>query len=155
MKMYNAFWWCIFIIIATLLQKSFVGIDFYIIGFIILLQEEDYRQMLFVAPVLFLIQEGITTFSFGTTLMCYFSAIILIIMGRWLFEVENFLFMFLFSSALSFSYILIFMLFSRLQGIPYSQQELMDYNVIQALVMPLLWWIAVFLRPKRVESAIL
>ncbi len=154
MPIKNIVWWITFIVFALIIQKNFPTLDILIIGFIILLQEDDMKQFLCIAPILFLIQESLSSFFFGTTLLWYVSAFILIVLSRWLFEVENFLFMFLFSSALAIARIAIFMLFARLQSVLYFPEELMDTSVIQALVLPLVWWVLTFLRPKKVDLVI-
>ncbi len=155
MNFINFLWWILYIIFAIFMQKNFPGLDILIIGFIILLQEEDLKQLLTIAPILFLIQESFSSFAFGSTLMWYMSAFLLIVISKWLFEVENFLFMFLFASALSLFQIFIYMLFARLQGIEYVAQDLMDRSVIQALVTPVIWWVITLLRPKKQELNII
>ncbi len=155
MNLYNSLWWIAFIIGAVLTQKNYPGLDFLILGFLILLQEEDLKQFFILSPILLLLQESVSTFPFGSYLMWYFSAIVLIFLSKWLFEVENFLFMFLFSSTLSFIHLGIFMLMSRLQGIDYNLENLMDISVIQALIMPLIWWVLVRLRPQQEETTII
>ncbi len=150
----NALWWFFFILCSIIAQKYFSGLDFLIIGFIILLQEEDLKQILFLAPLLFFIQESISTFAFGSTLLWYFSAFALLIIGKLLFEVENFLFMFLYSSALSFVRIGIFAFMASLEEISYNSVTVADSSVLQALVMPLVWSLLIFTRPKRTEEPV-
>ncbi len=154
MALKNIIWWILFIIFALLMQNNFAHLDILIIGFIILLQEDDLKQILYIAPVLYLLQESLSSFAFGTTLLWYMAAFVLIVLSRWLFEVENFLFMFLFSSALAVARIGIYMLFARLQNLEYFSSELMDTSVVQALVMPIIWWFFSLLRPKKVDAVI-
>ncbi len=150
----NTLWWFFFIVFAVIAQKYFSGIDFLIIGFIILLQEEKLKQILILAPILFFLQESISTFAFGSTILWYFSAFALLIIGKLLFEVENFLFMFLYSSALSFMRIAIFEFMAQLEGMNYNITYVADTSVLQALVMPVAWTLLTFTRPKHFDEPV-
>ncbi len=155
MSIINVLWWLIFITFAIIGQSIFEGIDFLIIGFIFLLQEEDLKQFLIIAPILFLIHEGMSTFYFGSTLLWYVATFLLLILGRCLLEIENFLFMFLFSSTLAFTHIIVFVLMASLQDIDYSIHNLLDDSVLQALIMPCIWYVLSFTRPQKSESVVL
>lgn len=145
----NIVWWFLFFCFAIIGQSHFNEIDFLILGFILLLQEENVKQFFCVLPFLFLIHEGTSTFAFGSTLLWYIVIFALMIIGKCLFEVENFLFMFLFSSATAFSHIAVYILMARLQNIQYNLTELSDSSVLQALITPCLWYLLSFTRPKK------
>lgn len=154
MKILNVIWWLVFIFCAVTAQSIFVGFDFLIIGFVILLQEADIKQFSILAPIFLLIHEGMSTFPFGSIMLWYISAFGVMVLSNWLFETKNFLFMFLFSSILSFLYIGVYVLMSQLQGVEYFIPELMDNSVIQALIMPILWWLILLIRPSKVEDPV-
>lgn len=142
----SCFWWLIFILSAVALQPLLPGLDFLLPLFIVALQEDNPLQLLWVSPILILIQEGTGTMGFGATLLWYSAAVVLFFLGRWLFEVENFMFIFLLSACLGASHYLIFNLINTLQTVPVDSQRLFDESVFQALLTPLIWRFAYFTR---------
>ncbi len=155
MTLINSIWWLIFILLAIIGQMLFAGLDFLIIGFIILLQEQDVKQLVIIAPILFFLHEGISTLSFGSTILWYVTAFTFLIIARFIFEVENFLFMFLFSSALCFAQVGLLAFMARLEGIDYHLNYVLDLSVLQALTMPVIWYLLKFIRPKQEEPVAL
>ncbi len=152
MTLVNGIWWLLFVIIAIIGQMLFAGLDFLIIGFILLLQEEDLKQCCIIAPFLFFLHESISTFAFGSTMLWYITAFVFLIIARFIFEVENFLFMFLFSSALCFAQVGLLGFMARLQGIDYHLNYVLDFAVLQALTMPIVWYLLKLIRPKQEEA---
>ena len=51
-------WWAFFMACAIVLQAAVPGLDVLTVGLIILLQERDYKNMLWLLPVFILLQEG-------------------------------------------------------------------------------------------------
>ncbi len=151
MSLVNGMWWLVFMLLAIIGQMIFSGLDFLIIGFIILLQEQDLKQFLIIAPILFFLHEGISTFLFGSTILWYITAFTFLIIARFIFEVENFLFMFLFSSAICFAQVGLLGFMARLEGIDYHLNYVLDLSVLQALTMPIIWYILKLIRPKNEE----
>ncbi len=155
MTLINSIWWFVFILFAIIGQMLFSGLDFLIIGFIILLQEQDLKQFLIISPFLFFLHESISTFSFSSTILWYVATFALLIIARFIFEVENFLFMFLFSSALSFAQVGLLGFMAQLQGIDYHMNYVLDLSVLQALSMPVIWYALKFIRPRFEEPVAL
>jgi len=148
----NICWWLAFMVVGIAVQAAVPGLDVLILGLVILLQEEDYRNMLWLLPVFILLQEGMGCRSFGASIIWYTAAILLFRLGHWLFEVENFLFVFLLSACLGATCFGVAWLMDPLQGIPFDQQAMLDASLVQAIFLPVAWRLCVMLRPRR-ESA--
>ncbi len=153
MKIVNFVWWLCFVLGALIAQKLFPGFDFLIVGFILLLQEEDLMQLAIVTPFLLLIQESISTFSFGTVLLWYVIAIVLTVLAKWLFQTRTFFFILTFSLLLSFSQTVVYFI---MQGLDGTESQLADhyleFRIIQALIIALTYKLAIITRPKVVEA---
>ena len=94
-KLRSLVWWLCFMAGAIVLQAAVPGLDVLTVGLIILLQERDYKNMLWLLPLFILLQEGMGTRPFGAVIVWYAAVVLMFKMGRWLFEVENFIFVFL------------------------------------------------------------
>lgn len=146
MKTRNLVWWGAFIIVSVYLQSLMPGIDVLVIGLLLALQEKSLGQLVWVSLVLMFIQEGAGTLDFGATLLWYLSVVFIFFMGRWLFETENFLFMFLLSACLGAGHYVVVRLFCSLQYIPVNVPALLDESVLQALFIPFAWKFAALTR---------
>ena len=138
-KFRNICWWLFFMAAAIGLQALTPGLDALAVGIIILLQERDYKNMLWLLPLFVLLQEGMGTRVFGGVIVWYAAIIVLFKLGRWLFEVENFIFIFLLSSCLGATYYGVAWLMAPLQDIPFNVQDTLDKSLIQALFLPFAW----------------
>lgn len=148
----NLAWWLCFIALAICVQTLAPGLDVLVVGLIILLQEDDYRDMLWLTPLFILLQEGMGTRPFGAMIIWYAATVAIFKVGRWLFETENFLFIFLLSACLGGAYFLVAWMMAPLQNITFNVQDTLDKSLIQAIFMPFAWKALSALRPKRVES---
>lgn len=147
-------WWICFIIFSVCIQALAPGIDVLVVGIIILMQEKDYRAMLFLLPLFCFLQEGMGTTPFGTIMIWYAAVILLFIIGQWLFEASNFIFIFLLSACLGISYFGIFWVMTHLQGLSFDVGAAMDKSLAQAVFMPFAWWMLVTLKKmlKKTEE---
>lgn len=145
-KLGQIIWWLLFIFFAIVMQTWIIGLDALVVGLILLLQERDYKNLLWILPLFILIQEGMGTRIFGAAIILYIATFLLFHIGRWLFEVENFVFIFLLSSCIGVSYFTIYWLMAPLQDIPFLTADMLDLCLIQALYIPLSWKIFVTLR---------
>ena len=142
MKARNTVWWCVFFIVGISLQGLWPGIDVLVVGLLLSLQEKSRIQRLWVFLVLLLVQEGAGTLDFGSSILWYGSVVGIFYLGRWLFETENFLFMFLLSACLGASHFGVVRLMCSLQYIPVNVPALLDECVLQALFIPFAWKLA-------------
>lgn len=124
-------------------------------GVIILLQEDDYKDMLWLLPLFVLLQEGMGTRTFGSVIVWYAATVVIFKIGRWLFETENFLFMFLLSCCLGGAYFGVAWLMAPLENIPFNVEDTLDKSLVQAIFLPFAWRVMVSLRkksPKREQT---
>ena len=139
-------WWLCFLAAAVGVQAFIPGLDVMTVGLIILLQERDYKNMLWLLPLFILLQEGMGTRPFGAVIVWYAAVILMFKMGRWLFEVENFIFVFLLSACLGAAYYGVAWLMSPLQNLPFDMQGTLDRSLIQAIFVPFAWRLLVATR---------
>ncbi|MDO5484501.1 MAG: hypothetical protein Q4F27_06285, partial [Desulfovibrionaceae bacterium] len=132
----NTLWWLAFIIAGITVQGCIPGLDVLVLGVIILLQEKDYRNLLWLLPLFILLQEGMGTRSFGVSIVWYTAVLVLFKVGSWLFEVENFLFVFLLSACLGAAGFGVAWLMAPVQNIPFNEREMLDASLVQALFLP-------------------
>lgn len=142
----NIIWWVAFLVVSICLQQLLPGLDVLVIGLIIALQEGKPIQLLWVLPVLILMQEGMGTLAFGTSLLWYAVVIVLFHVGRWLFEAENFYFVFLLSACLGTVHFFLIQMMASLQDIVLPIADLRDESILQALFIPFAWRLAHLVR---------
>lgn len=142
----NAIWWACFLPLAFVVQVYVPGLDALVIGLIIVLQERRYKDLLWVLPLLVLLQEGMGSREFGGVIAWYMAVIVFFNLGRWLFEVENILFICLLALCLGVSHFIIVYLMAPLQNLPVDIQLLTDECLVQALFVATVWWLAYYSR---------
>jgi hypothetical protein len=142
----NMFWWAGFLLPAVALQRFFPGVDFLLAGFLLTLQERRYRDIIWVLPLLVVLQEGMGTREFGVVLLWYVVVASVFLLGRWLFDVETFLYAFLFSSCLAACYFAVAFLMSPLCAVSVDVDRLLDESLHLALLLPVCWKLAQFTR---------
>ncbi len=145
-KVCDVLWWLIFIVCATVAQAAVPGVDIMTVGLIILLQERDYRNLAWLLPIFILMQEGMGTRTFGAAIVWYAVVIILFKIGRWLFEVENFVFVFMLSFCLGAAYFGVTWFLNPLQDVACNTEEAINASLMQAIFLPFTWWILMLTR---------
>ncbi len=135
-------WWLCFIPITIYLQAVFPAVDILLIGLILTLQEKRYKDLSWLLPLLIILQEGMGTREFGGMVLWYFTVIILVLVGRWLFEVQNILFVLLISSCLGVAHFVLAYLLAPLQDLHINAEQLSQDSIMQAVFIPVAWWIA-------------
>ncbi|MDR2819710.1 MAG: hypothetical protein LBB60_04175 [Desulfovibrio sp.] len=148
----NIVWWLCFITTAVCVQTLVPCLDVLAAGLFILLQERDYKNMLWLLPLFVLIQEGAGTRLFGGAIVWYCAVIIFFKIGQWLFEVENFIFIFLLSGCLVAPYYAINWLMAPLQNLPFDTRDTLDKALLQALFLPLVWRFLVITRRRKIKA---
>ena len=149
-------WWLAFLAVGICIQALTPGLDVLAVGLIILLQERDYRNLVWLLPLFVLVQEGMGTRPFGAVIVWYAATIVLFRLGRWLFEVENFVFVFLLSACLGAAYYGVTWLMAPLQNLSFNVEDTLDKALVQALFMPFAWRLLVAARrlnaPREEEA---
>jgi hypothetical protein len=145
-KTRNAFWWGIFLVPAVTLQSLLPGVDFLLAGFLVTLQERRYADLFWVLPLLIMLQEGMGTREFGVVLPWYAAVAAVFFLGRWLFDIESFLYAFLLSACLAACHFAMAFLMSPLYAVAVDMHRLLDESVYLALLLPGCWKLARFTR---------
>jgi hypothetical protein len=144
----NALWWLLYSMIAIVLQAMFPGVDFFLPGLLILLQEQKIWHILTLGVAFLLLQEGMGSMAFGGTLAWYASAVLLFYAGCRMFHGLNLLFVMLLSLILAVVHYMVFGALAALQDIPWDTARLFDECLLQALLTPWIWWGASWLRRR-------
>lgn len=147
MKLRNSFWWVTFFILSILVQRALPGIDMFVIGLLISLQERNPLQILWVLVTIVFIQEGCGTLDFGVSILWYSCVIGLYVIGCWLFETKNLLFVFLLSMGIGLTKFFVITLMSHLQNLPDNSSLLADECILQSLFIPFSWKLLSLTRP--------
>lgn len=146
-------WWLCFIVLAICVQALAPGLDVLAIGLIILLQEDDYRGMLWLLPLFVLLQEGIGTRLFGSIIIWYAAIIALFKLGCWIFDSRKFLFIFILSACLGCAYFAVDWLMTSLQNLTFNVEDTLNKSIAQAIFIPFAWRMIIAVRkPKYGEE---
>ncbi len=135
-------WWLCFFPISFFLQSLLPSVDVMLIGIILTLQEERYKDLLWILPLCILIQEGIGSREFGGMFFWYTAVIVVFLMGRWLFEVQNILFVLLLAASLGCISFALSYVFAPLQDLVVDKERLIHDSLMQSAFIPIAWWIA-------------
>lgn len=142
--------WVLFVGSAICVQALAPGLDVLVVGIIICLQERDYRSLIWLLPLCILLQEGMGTRPFGAALIWYATVVALFNLGRWLFQAENFFFMFMLSGCLGCAYFSLAWLMAPLQDLAFSVEDTLDKALVQAIFLPFAWFLVrAFRRPWK------
>ncbi len=146
MALRNLFWWAAFLMLGICVQQQAPGVDVLVAGLLIALQERKIVQAALVVLILILVQEGLGSLDFGSSVLWYMLVIGLFFTGRWLFETENWLFVLLLSVCLGVVHGGIFLLMAKLQYVPVEMAFLLDECILQALLVAVVWKVSMSLR---------
>ena len=135
----NILWWVAFFVLGLTLQQALPGTDVLVAGLFLALQERRPFQIAAVLLALILIQEGVGTLDFGTSVLWSLVVITLFFVGRWMFETENWLFVLLISVCLGAAHYGVIWIMTRLQFIPLDMTRLLDESILQGLLTPFVW----------------
>ncbi len=148
----NILWWAAFFGLGLALQQSLPGTDVLVAGLFLALQERRPFQIAVVLLALILIQEGVGTLDFGTSVLWYLVVITLFFIGRWMFETENWLFVLLISVCLGAAHYGVVWIMTRLQFIPLDMTRLLDESILQGLLTPFVWQFCLMARRLVVSN---
>jgi hypothetical protein len=132
-------WWIGFTGCGIWAQSHLPGVDFLVPGLILSLQEETTPQSLWLALVWLLLQEGMGSLPFGFGLLWYAATAGLFLVGRWLFEAKNLMFMSMLGLALGLLHYGLLMVMAGLQDWLVPPGRLLTESIYQALIFPLEW----------------
>lgn len=153
MKLWRDFgWWLCFIILSVCVQALAPGLDILAVGLIILLQEDDYKGMLWLLPLFILLQEGMGTRHFGASLIWYAAIIALFKLGRWIFDSRKFLFIFLLSACMGAAYFALAWLLAPLQNLVFNMDDTLEKSIAQAIFIPFAWRMIIAIRKPKYDD---
>lgn len=135
----NILWWVAFFVLGLALQQALpVRMSWLPVCFWPCRSACPF-QLAVVLLALILVQEGVGTLDFGTSVLWYLLVITLFFIGRWMFETENWLFVLLLSGCIGLAHYGVIWLMTRLQFIPLDMTQLLDESILQALLTPFVW----------------
>jgi hypothetical protein len=132
-------WWMGFTACGIWAQSHVPGVDFLVPGLILSLQVEKASQTVWLGLVWLLLQEGMGSLPFGFGLLWYAAATGLFLLGRWLFEARNLLFMSMLGLALGLLHYGLVLVMAGLQDWLVPTGRLLTESIHQVLFFPLEW----------------
>lgn len=141
-------WWTCFALTGVWAQFFFPGLDFLAPGLIISLQEERGPSTLWLVGAFILLQEGMGSLFFGSVLLVYSLMALAFFMGRALFDTRSITLVVLLGAVLGVCHFFISLLILRLEGMLVPVDRLLLESVAQAVITPVLWYLAHSLFPK-------
>ncbi|MDR1124819.1 MAG: hypothetical protein LBM64_01985 [Deltaproteobacteria bacterium] len=151
--MRNFIWWAVYVVIAIWLQRLVPGLDALVPGLIICMKEKSQQQTVLFLIVCVLFQEGCGTLPFGSSIVWYGFAFACYYIGSWFFLVESRIFILLLSAALGVGRAAAFYGVGQLQTLQLDTSVLAAPALAQAMLTPLILWLASVSRAKIVEEA--
>ncbi len=148
----NIIWWTVFLCAGVWAQSVFPGVDILAAGLVISMQEERLQQTAWLMLACIIIQEGAGSLAFGYSLVWYVFVVGLYILGRWLFEARNLLFILLLGLCLGIMHVVLSSTLASLQNYEVDIAVLLREGFLQALLFAPAWGFTYALRPKRAQN---
>ena len=149
----NLLWWFFYAAAAIWLQVRLPGLDAFIPGVLLSLQERRWQQTCWVILCVLAIQEGAGTLAFGAGLLWYGALVLLFVTGRCFFVTTSLIFVVLLAVGMGGAHALILYTLSSLQHLPISLTRLVEQSLAQALLIPPLWGAAYLTRNRFIRHA--
>ena len=153
MTIINIIWWVVFLSLGLVVENLLPGTDVLLIGLIIALQEGKIAQIIWVFLAVILLQEGIGTLAFGSSILSYTAVVLIFYAGRALLEQENILFVLMVAASAGIGHYVFTEAMAALQNISLPGQRLAVESFIQVLILPPLWILTFALRGRMVPHA--
>lgn len=149
----NLLWWGAYVAAAIWLQKLVPGLDALVPALIICLQDGSKQQTSVFLVLCMVVQEGTGTLPFGASIIWYSVVIATYYIGGWFFMGSSAMFIMLLSLAMGVSRALIFFGMGLLQPLPLDYPAMYRTYVLQVLLTPVIWALAVKTRTYAVKNA--
>jgi len=147
-------WWLAYTVAAVWIQRTLPGLDAFGPAVVVLLQERRMHQLLWLLPCWILIQEGMGTAIFGTMVLWYAGLMVFFVLGRWLFESRNVLFVFFIGLFMGGWHFVLQSGMAVLQGLALDPQRLVWDSLQQAGAFPAGWAVLYTLYVRQVRSVV-
>lgn len=141
-------WWGTYIAGALIVQQAVPGVDALVPGFLLSLQERRTRQTIWLFCLFVLIQEGTGSLVFGASLLWYGGQVALFRLSQRFFVADNLLFVFMLSGSLGIYHGLLEWFMCAVQKVPVDLTTLVPESILQAFIIPAIWGLAYFTRPR-------
>ncbi|MDR0826725.1 MAG: hypothetical protein LBN33_02450 [Desulfovibrio sp.] len=145
---YRIIWWTAFIVGAILIQQFIPGIDALAPGFLLSLQEQRKKQTLWLFFIFVLIQDGSGSLLFGAAVLWYGGQVLFFRLSSLFFVEDNIVFIFILSACLGLYHGLLTWFMAAIQTIHLDFVLLLRESIIQAIIIPIIWGLAYFTRPR-------
>ena len=147
-RLLRPLWWATYIAGALIIQQTITGVDALVPGFLLSLQERKPWQSFWLFVLFLLIQEGAGSLIFGGAVLWYGGQVALFRLSQRFFVADNLLFVFMLSVSLGVYHGALEWFMCAVQQIPMDYAVLVSESLIQALIIPVIWGLAYFTRPK-------
>lgn len=141
-------WWGAYIIGALIVQQSIPGVDALMPGFLLALQEKNFRQSAWLFLLFVLIQEGSGNITFGGAILWYMGQVFFFRRCQRLLSSDNILFVFMLALILGAYHGALRWFMCAVQNVPVDYTNLVRESMIQVIIIPVIWGLAHFIRPK-------
>lgn len=142
-------WWLGFLIVAIWLQQMLPGLDVLGAGILVPLRERSWLTLLWLLPVVIILQEGLGSCPFGSSVAWYVMVIFLFESLRRLVDMESFFFIFLLSLGVGCCSLGLSWLLAPLHMLHIDLQTTLDRSILQALFLPIAWSVLLWSRRWR------
>ncbi|WP_461209660.1 hypothetical protein [Desulfocurvus sp. DL9XJH121] len=151
--MHPVTFWLIYTIAGVWAQMVLPGVDFFAPAVVVCLQERRLRQLCWLLPLWIMIQEGAGNIPFGSMILWYAGLSAVFVIGRWLFESRNVVFVLIIGMVMGGWRFVLVQLMAGLQGLEVGEHALFVESVQQAVLFPLIWALAFNLYRSKVPDA--
>ncbi len=148
-KLRSVLWWLAFACAGIVAELYAPRLDALAAGLLVMLEEKDYKTLVWFLPLAVLLQEGMGTTYFGATVALYAVFLACYFLLSVLHSASKFIFICALSLALGAARILLWRLFAVLQGFPDDPAEAMRIGCMQACYLPCAWLLLSSLRRPR------
>lgn len=144
-------WWVAFTFAAVWAQHFLPGVDFLMPGLLVSLQEERPSSTAWLVVVWIMLQEGMGTLFFGSTLLVYGLILLGFLIGRTVFDSRSVTLMCLLGLLAGAAHFLITLLVMGLEDMVFPAERVFFESALQAVLLPALWFVAHQLFPEGMK----
>ncbi|GFM37062.1 hypothetical protein [Desulfovibrio psychrotolerans] len=144
-------WWTAYTVCGVWAMHLLPGVDLLLPGVLCSMQENNRTQTVWLMVLFTFIHEGTGLLAFGPAVLWYVMAFVLFRGGRFLFEAENIVFVFLLSAAMGAWHMGIGFMMHHLQDVLIPPSRLLSSGVLHAVVIPPVWFFVHMLRERELR----
>lgn len=150
--MHPAIFWLLYTILGVWAQRVLPGVDVFAPALLVCLQERRLTQFVWLTLAWTLLLEGMGNLPFGNLFLWYGGMLVFFVVGRWLFESRNLIFVFIIGIFMGLWHYVLTMLMADLQNLALDPHALLVESVTQAVIFPLFWSLAFNLYRRKVPD---